>query len=75
MTGWERIVDDLGTELYQEDLGGGGGCQCYNQGPAVAGRGGVEDSGVYGRALAGTLSLSVQVYCSSIDLQKCFNLC
>ena len=25
MTGWEWIVDDLGTELYQEDWGGGMG--------------------------------------------------
>ena len=42
VTGWEWIVDDLGTELYQEDWGGGwGGCQCYTQGLVVAGRGGV----------------------------------
>ena len=74
--GWARIVDDLGTELYQENWGGGwGGCQCYTQGLVVAGRGGgVRIQGSVG-ANWQEPCLSALVYSRGIDLQKCFNLC
>ena len=75
VTGWEWIVDDLGTELYQENWGGGrmGRVPVLHPGSSGGRKGGVRIQESMGDNWQEPC-LSALVYSRGIDLQKCFNL-